>query len=175
MVGRLNRCTDAPRVVRNAPGAGRPRGCPACEPALRGCTAFAEGHASCLSGLCTPMAACLARAVRHYKPGSRSPSQTAAELAQDPADQELLKFYAVKYDMAYPIVLPPGVPDGVVDAPQHAFDLTMKDPAFREDAKKVGLELTPLDGKAVEALMRQIEQPSQSIIDRLIEMTVPGK
>ena len=100
---------------------------------------------------------------------------TAVELATRQEDKELLTFYSLKYDMAYPIGLPPGVPTPIVEALQDAFDATMKDPEFLRDAQKSGLEVSPLGGKAIEALMRQIDQTPQAVVDRLIDLTAPRK
>jgi tripartite-type tricarboxylate transporter receptor subunit TctC len=100
---------------------------------------------------------------------------TAAELATKQEDRDLLTFYSLKYDMAYPIGLPPGVPTPVVEVLQAAFDETMKDPEFLRDAQRSGLEVSPLGGKAVEALMRQIDQTPQAVVDRLIALTAPRK
>ena len=77
--------------------------------------------------------------------------------------------------MAYPIGLPPGVPTPIVEALQAAFDATMTDPEFLRDAQKSGLEVSPLGGKAIEALMRQIDQTPQAVVDRLIDLTAPRK
>jgi tripartite-type tricarboxylate transporter receptor subunit TctC len=100
---------------------------------------------------------------------------TAVELVQKQEDKELLTFYSLKYDMAYPIGLPPGVPTPVVEMLQAAFDQTVKDPQFLADAQRGGLEVTPLGGKGIEALMRQIDQTPQPVVDRLIALTTPSK
>ena len=100
---------------------------------------------------------------------------TAIELVKTAGDRELLTFYSLKYDMAYPIGFPPGVPEPVVEALQKPFDETMKDPGFVEDARKIGLDLSPLSGPVVEQLMRKIQETPQPIIDRLITLTTPAK
>ena len=68
---------------------------------------------------------------------------TAAEWASSEADQRLLQFYGIKYDMSYPILLPGGVPAERVKGMRSAFDSTMADPLYREDARRVGVELSP--------------------------------
>lgn len=100
---------------------------------------------------------------------------TAIELAKTAEDKELLTFYSLKYDMAYPIGLPPGVPANVVTALQKAFDATMIDPGFIKDARQIGLELSPLSGAVVKSLMLKIDQTPQPVIDRLIALTTPQK
>jgi len=99
---------------------------------------------------------------------------TALELATSPADQELLRFYSLKYDMAYPIVLPPDVPAERIKALRQAFDATMSDPQYREDAKRVGLSVNPLSGDQVASLIAQIEDAPEAIVERIRKIVAAG-
>src|SRR5262249_55257285 len=71
---------------------------------------------------------------------------TALELAPTEADRALLRFYAVKFNMARPLFAPPEVPAERLAALRAAFDTTMKDPQYLEEARRIGLEINPLGG-----------------------------
>lgn len=98
---------------------------------------------------------------------------TAIELSQTEADRELWRFYTLKYAFARPIALPPEVPHERVTALQSAFDQTMKDPRYVEDAARIGLEVNPLSGPEVTRLIAQLQTTPQPVVDRLRGMLVP--
>src|SRR3712207_5304322 len=58
------------------------------------------------------------------------------DLASNPDDRAVLKLLSSPTTIGRPILAPPGVPAERVKALRAAFDATMKDPAFLEDAKK---------------------------------------
>ena len=55
-----------------------------------------------------------------------------------------------------PYFLPPDVPAERVTALRRAFDATMKDPAFIADAAQLQLEIDPMTGEEVQALVAQL-------------------
>jgi tripartite-type tricarboxylate transporter receptor subunit TctC len=95
---------------------------------------------------------------------------TVLELATSEADRALLRFYASKFSIARPLALPPDVPDDRVKALRAAFDATMKDPQYLEEAKRIGMDVNPLSGEEVERLVRNIQATPQDIIDRTREI-----
>jgi tripartite-type tricarboxylate transporter receptor subunit TctC len=103
-------------------------------------------------------------------------SERAAEIADVPAvvelatsqdDREIWQFFTSKFKMARPLVLPPDVPRERVAALRDAFDATMKDPLFLDEAQKIGLELSPLGGEAIDRLIAQIQATPESLVERL--------
>ncbi len=100
---------------------------------------------------------------------------TAIEWADKEADKELLRFYALKYDMAYPIGLPPDVPAERVKALQDAFMATMKDPEYQDYARKAGLDVSPVSGPEMAQKIRDINSAPQAIVDRLRALIIPPK
>ena len=95
---------------------------------------------------------------------------TAIELAASEADRTLLRFYAVKFNMARPLVAPPDVPAERVAALRAAFDATMKDPQYLEEARRIGLDVNPLGGEGIAKLIRQVQAAPQDVVDRLREL-----
>jgi len=95
---------------------------------------------------------------------------TAVELAPAEADRALLRFYAVKFAMARPLMTPPDVPADRLAALRQAFDATMKDPQYLEEAQRIGLEISPLGGEGVARLIDQVQATPQDVVDRLREL-----
>ena len=97
---------------------------------------------------------------------------TAAELAAG-ADRDMLMFYAIKFNMARPVATPPGTPPERLTALQAAFDATMQDPAFLDEAKRQGFDIDPLSGKEIGRYMQTINSVPQVMVDRLKKMIAP--
>jgi tripartite-type tricarboxylate transporter receptor subunit TctC len=101
---------------------------------------------------------------------------TAAEWASSAADKRLLQFYGIKYEMSYPIMLPAGVPADRVDMMRAAFDATMADPAYQDDARRAGLGISPLSGRAMQRLLKTIDDIPDDLVARLRTMILaPAK
>jgi len=61
-----------------------------------------------------------------------------------------------RQNIARPFAAPPGVPAERVNALRRAFDATMKDKEFLADAEKLKLDVDPLTGEQVAALIEQV-------------------
>jgi tripartite-type tricarboxylate transporter receptor subunit TctC len=92
---------------------------------------------------------------------------TVSELAANDDDRTLLRFYALKFAMARPVVLPPDVPADRVAALQAAFEATMKDPAYLEEAQKIRLDTNWLGGRDLTEQVKRVQETPQAIVDRL--------
>jgi tripartite-type tricarboxylate transporter receptor subunit TctC len=92
---------------------------------------------------------------------------TVLELATSQDDRAIWQLFTSKFKMARPLALPPDVPRERVTALRDAFDATMKDPLFLDEARKIGLELNPLGGEAIDGLIAQIQATPESVIERL--------
>ena len=99
----------------------------------------------------------------------------AAELAGTEEDRALLRFYAVKFDMARPLTAPPEIPPERLSALRAAFDATMKDPRYLEEAERIGLDVSPLGGEQIEALIRQVQATPEPVVARLRELLAGAK
>ncbi len=97
---------------------------------------------------------------------------TAAELATG-EEREMLAFYALKFNMARPLATPPDVPADRLVALQAAFDATMQDPQFLDEAKRQGFDVDPLSGKEIARYMQMIASASQPMVDRLKKIIAP--
>jgi tripartite-type tricarboxylate transporter receptor subunit TctC len=98
---------------------------------------------------------------------------TAIELATKEIDRASLRLYATKYEVAYGVMTPPGVPAERVGALRAAFDATMKDPEFIAGAQRMRLPLNSLDGAAVSKLIAEIDQAPQDVVDNMRALMTP--
>jgi tripartite-type tricarboxylate transporter receptor subunit TctC len=95
------------------------------------------------------------------------------ELASSQDDREIWQFFTAKFKIARPLALPPDVPRERVQALRDAFESTMQDPLFRADAQKIGLELSPLGGEAIDRLIAQIQATPEPVVERLRRLLAP--
>jgi tripartite-type tricarboxylate transporter receptor subunit TctC len=92
---------------------------------------------------------------------------TAIELAPNDEAREMLKFIAAKFALARPFVLPPGTPPDRVRALREAYEATLRDPGFLADAKRIGFEVTPIDGDTMTRMIHDIQTTPAPTIERL--------
>jgi tripartite-type tricarboxylate transporter receptor subunit TctC len=89
---------------------------------------------------------------------------TARELTQDPKALSLIAFAEAPFFIALPIAAPPDLPPDRAKALQAAFMDMSKDPAFVEDATKLGLDVSPIDGDAVVKVIAQMAATPKDVI-----------
>jgi tripartite-type tricarboxylate transporter receptor subunit TctC len=78
------------------------------------------------------------------------------DLTTDPAQRAALKLIVSRQSIARPFATPPGVPAERLAALRSAFDATMKDADFLAEARTADLDVRPVAGAAVEALIKEI-------------------
>ena len=78
------------------------------------------------------------------------------ELMKNDADRAIISIIFDKYQMGRPFFAPPGVPADRVAALRAAFDAAMKDPVLIAEAAQLKLELSPLPGVEVQALVHRL-------------------
>jgi len=78
------------------------------------------------------------------------------DLAKNAAQRQMLRMIFARQVMGRPFVAPPGVPKERVAALRKAFMDTMADPDFLADCAKAKLEIAPVPGDRVEALVKEI-------------------
>ncbi len=92
---------------------------------------------------------------------------TMLELATSQADRQAMMMLFARTEYGRPYFLPPDVPAERVTALRRAFDATMKDPAFVAEAAKLQLDVDPLAGEAVQALVAQLAATPPAIVARV--------
>lgn len=90
-----------------------------------------------------------------------------ADLARDEATRQIFTLAFGAQKMGRPVATTPGVPPERLQALRRAFDATMKDPDFREDARRSGLEVDgPITGEEVDEALREIYATPKSIVQK---------
>jgi tripartite-type tricarboxylate transporter receptor subunit TctC len=89
------------------------------------------------------------------------------DLAKSDADKKVLELIFSRQSMAYPYTAPPEVPGDRLRALRQAFDATMKDPEFLADARQQNLDIDPLGGDEMQALIRSAYASSPQIVARV--------
>jgi tripartite-type tricarboxylate transporter receptor subunit TctC len=92
---------------------------------------------------------------------------TIGELTSSEDDRAMLRFYALKFTMTRPLIIPPDVPADRVAALQSAFADTMRDPQYLDEAKRIGLDTNWLGSKEIMRQVRLIAETPQAAVDRL--------
>ena len=87
------------------------------------------------------------------------------DIVENDRDREVLSMVFAPQVMGRPFVAPPGVPEDRVAALRAAFDATMKDPEYIADVEKQGLELNPVSGEEIQALVNRLYDQPQDVID----------
>jgi tripartite-type tricarboxylate transporter receptor subunit TctC len=95
---------------------------------------------------------------------------TAIEVESAPADKQMFEIAFAEQVMGRPFVLPPGVPADRIAALRAAFDATMKDPLFLDDAKLQKAEIDPVGGEAINALLDRVYAAPPDLLARIREL-----
>jgi tripartite-type tricarboxylate transporter receptor subunit TctC len=84
--------------------------------------------------------------------------------AQSDAERAALRLMLARLEYGRPFFLPPNVPAARLEALRRAFDATMKDPAYLAEADKLKIEVDPLSGEEVTALVEQVSRtPTETV------------
>lgn len=97
----------------------------------------------------------------------------ALDLARTPADREALTFVFARQAFGSPYAAPPGVPAERVAALRQAFDATVRDADFRIDARRLDIEIAPIDGATLHAMMAQLTTAPSALRERVSAIFAP--
>jgi len=78
------------------------------------------------------------------------------DFVRSPEQRAILRLVFARQVMGRPFLAPPGLPAERLALLRRAFMETMKDAAFLAEAEKIKLEITPVDGAAVQKLVAEI-------------------
>ena len=96
------------------------------------------------------------------------------DFATTDRQRQILRLVFSRQAMARPFAAPPGVPADRADALRAAFDATMADPDFIAEAKQRGLEVNPVTGAAIDALLDELYQTPPDIVAEARATIAPG-
>jgi tripartite-type tricarboxylate transporter receptor subunit TctC len=95
---------------------------------------------------------------------------TGRELAKTDEARALVEFAEQPFFTALPYIAPPGIPADRAKALQDAFMEMTKDPAFIEGARRLSLDLSPIDGAAVKTMIEKAAATPKDVVKRYIEV-----
>ena len=77
------------------------------------------------------------------------------------------------FEIGYPVFAPPGVPEDRVAILRKAHADTYQDPGYLADAKKAKVEVGPISGEKVAAILEEAYGAPDAIKERLVEASQP--
>jgi tripartite-type tricarboxylate transporter receptor subunit TctC len=95
---------------------------------------------------------------------------TALDLAPDPMARAIFEIAFVEQVMGRPFVIPPEVPKDRIAVLRDAFDKTMIDKEFLEDAAKQGVEIDPVSGAHINELLDKVYTAPPDLARRVREL-----
>jgi tripartite-type tricarboxylate transporter receptor subunit TctC len=93
---------------------------------------------------------------------------------KDPRQRAALEVLAVDQDAGRPELLPPGVPDYLVQALRAAFNETMQDPKFLAEADGMNLRFEPMTGEQVDAEIKQAYAVPDDVVTLAAKLWPPA-
>src|SRR5262247_202356 len=90
----------------------------------------------------------------------------ARELTDDAGALSLIAFAELPFFMALPFAAPPDVPPDRAQALRTAFMAMCRDKAFVEEAEKLGIDVSPIDGAAILTLLSRTAATPAEVIAR---------
>jgi tripartite-type tricarboxylate transporter receptor subunit TctC len=90
----------------------------------------------------------------------------ASELTHDKAALDIIAFTEAPLYMALPFLAPSGIPADRAAALRAAFMAMVMDRDFLADAEKAKLDITPIDGEGVRAVISKMAQTPKDTVER---------
>jgi tripartite-type tricarboxylate transporter receptor subunit TctC len=92
------------------------------------------------------------------------------DFAKTDEERQIFKLVFARQPMGRPFLAPPGVPADRTATLRKAFMDAMKDPGFLAEAEKMQLEIDPVSGDAVQAIVRDVYRTPKSIAAAVADM-----
>jgi tripartite-type tricarboxylate transporter receptor subunit TctC len=92
---------------------------------------------------------------------------------RDEADRKTVELIVSQQVFLRSYILPAEVPARLLDTLRAAFDATMADPQFLEDADRIRIDISPLSGAKVQELVRKLYATPKDVIMRARQAIAP--
>ena len=96
------------------------------------------------------------------------------DYAKTDEQRAMLRLIFSRAALGCPFLAPPGIPADRAAALRQAFDDTMKDPAFLEEARRAELEVAPVGGEELQRLIAEIYRTPKDIVDKTRAIVMRG-
>jgi tripartite-type tricarboxylate transporter receptor subunit TctC len=90
-----------------------------------------------------------------------------ADLAKSEEQRQILKVVFGPQEFAWPFLAPPDLPPDRRQILRSAFDATLTDPEFLADARRMALDVNPVSGRAVEALIDELYTTPDAVVAKV--------
>ncbi len=91
------------------------------------------------------------------------------DLARSEEDREILRLIGARAAVGRPFVAPPGVPSDRIAALRQAFEDTLRDPAFLDDARAQNLNVVPVTAGQIERIIAAAYKSSPEVVRRTVK------
>jgi tripartite-type tricarboxylate transporter receptor subunit TctC len=101
-----------------------------------------------------------------------------AELAKNDEQRQILHFLSSPVAVGRPYIAPPEVPADRIAILRKAFDATMQDKAFMDEAEKQALDIRPMKGEVLEKIVQEAVKTPPEILEKvrkIVEVVEGGK
>jgi tripartite-type tricarboxylate transporter receptor subunit TctC len=88
------------------------------------------------------------------------------DFAKSEDDKRVLRLIVGWTIMGRPFLAPPGVPEDRKAALRAAFDATMQDATFLEEAARLRLDISPIGGAAIDRFLQDVYATPRPLVDR---------
>ena len=92
------------------------------------------------------------------------------DLARNDEDRAIFKLMFARQVMAWPFVMPAGVPGDRVESMRKAFIETMADKDFLADARKAIMEIRPVAGAEIQKLVQDVYQTPAAVVQKTMQL-----
>jgi tripartite-type tricarboxylate transporter receptor subunit TctC len=99
---------------------------------------------------------------------------TARELARNASDLAIIKLLELPYTLSRPFAAPPGIPADRAKALEAAFMATHKDPGYVRDATRMGIDVSPINGKEILQMINEISDTPPAVLKRVTNFIEGG-
>ena len=97
----------------------------------------------------------------------------ALDFAKSEDDKRVLRLVVGWTIMGRPFLAPPGIPEDRKAALRKAFDETMKDPAFLEEAARQRLDIAAISGEQIDRFLQDVYATPKPLVERAGKILSP--
>ncbi len=95
----------------------------------------------------------------------------AIDFAKTPQDRQIMEFFFARQEMSRPFLTAPDVAAERLNALRNAFMATARDPEFVEATKDQDVELDPISGAEIDALLKRVFATPREVIERATQLS----
>lgn len=94
-----------------------------------------------------------------------------SDFATTEEQRQMIATFVARQVMGRPFLAPQQLPPATLAALRQAFDATMRDAEYRAEAEKMGLEVNPVSGARVEAMVAEIYRTPRNVIQKMMDLS----